>query len=153
MSFTGVGTILSRGAGANPIPAPGADTFTAVGRVRNISGPDLTKEEVEDSTLDSSGGYKEFLSGLRDPGQIELPLSFEPGTTGTPANSQQDLVTDFNAATAAARRNWRITWPDGTVADFQGEVFGLNFNTEPNSPVEMTATIRINGQVTFTFPT
>lgn len=152
MSFTGVGTVLSRGAGANPIPAPGSDTFVAVGRIRSISGPDISKEEAEDSTLDTAGGFKQFLSGLRDPGNIELSLSFEPGTTASPANSQQDLVTDFNAATAAARRNWRITWPDGTVLDVQGEVFNIAWNTEPNSPVEMTVTIRLNGAPTLTYP-
>ena len=58
MSFTGVGTILRRGQGTDPVPAPGSDTFDVVGRVRNISGPNIAKEEVEDSTLDAAGGFK-----------------------------------------------------------------------------------------------
>lgn len=149
MSFTGVGTVLRRGQGTGPIPEPGEDSFDPVGRVRNISGPQISKEEVPDDTLDAVGGYKQFLSGLRDPGQLEFALSFEPETA---AAMHQEIIGDANAGTASARRNWQIEWPDGTIADFQGEVFSVSLNTEPNSPVDMSVTVRINGPVTFTFP-
>ena len=151
MSFTGVGTILRRGQGTDPIPAPGSDVFDAVGRVRNISGPSIAKEEVEDSTLDAAGGFKEFLSGLRDPGNIEFALSFTPGTAASPTNKHQEMLADINLSTAASRRNWQIEWPDGTIADFQGEVFSVGPNTEPNSPVDISVTVRVNGAVTFTY--
>jgi predicted secreted protein len=152
MSFTGIGTILRRGQGTNPIPAPGADTFDVVGRVRNINLGLSEKEEVEDTTLDSAGGFKEFLSGAKDPGNVEMALSFEPGTALSPANAQQDLISDSAASTAASRRNWQVEWPDGTIADFVGEVFTAQINTEPNSPVEMSVTIRKSGEVTLTYP-
>lgn len=153
MSQTGVGTILRRGQGANPIPSVGTDTFDVVGRVRNIGGPQASKEEVEDSTLDAAGGYKEYLSGLKDPGNCELALSWEPGTIGSDTNMHQAIEGDFAASTAASRRNWQIEWPDGTIADFQGEVFNFAPNTEPNSVVDVAVTIRINGAVTYTYPT
>jgi hypothetical protein len=152
MSFTGVGTILRRGAGTNPIPLPGADTFSVIGRVQSINGPNAQKQEVEDNTLDTTGGYTQTLSGLRDGGEVELALSFEPGTAASPANGHQDLIADFNANTANARRNWQIEWPDGTIADFQGEVFASGNNTEAQSPVSLNVTVRVNGQVTYTFP-
>lgn len=152
MSFTGVGTILRRGQGTNPVPSVGSDTFDVVGRVRNISGPNIQKEEVEDTTLDASGGYKETLSGLRDGGTVELALSFTPGTAASPANQHQSVIADINNSTANSRRNWQVEWPDGTILDFQGEVFGIGFNTEPNSPVDVNVTIRMNGNPTVTYP-
>ena len=152
MSFTGIGTILRRGQGTNPVPAVGSDTFDVVGRVRNISLGHSQKEEVEDTTLDSAGGFKEFLSGSKDPGNLEFAVSFEPGTTASPANMHQSLLSDANATTANSLRNWQIEWPDGTIADFQGEVFSTQINTEPNAPVDITVTVRKSGQVTITFP-
>ena len=152
MSFTGVGTILRRGQGTDPIPSPGTDGFDIVGRVRNISGPNIQKAEVEDSVLDSVGGFNEYLSGLRDPGNVEFALSFTPGTAAAPANQHQAVIGDINLSTAQSRRNWQIQWPDGTTADFQAEVFGVNPNTEANSPVDVTITLRVNGAVTFTYP-
>lgn len=152
MSFTGVGTILRRGQGTNPVPAPGSDTFDVVGRVRSLSGPNITKEEVDDTTLDATGGFKEKLSGLRDGGQVEFPLSFTPGTAASPANKHQEVIADINNSTANSRRNWQIEWPDGTICDFQAEVFGVAFNTEPNSPVDATVTLTINGAITLTYP-
>lgn len=152
MSFTGVGTILRRGQGVGTIPAPGSDTFDVVGRVRQIGGPNVQKEEAEDTTLDAPGGYKQYLSGLRDPGNAEFGLSFEPGTTLSPANEHQEIFADVNLSTALSRRNWQIEWPDGTILDFQGEVFAASWNTEPNSPVDMNVTVRITGAVTATYP-
>lgn len=152
MSFTGVGTILRRGQGTNPIPAPGADTFDVIGRVRNIGGPEIAKEEVADDTLDAAGGFKEFLSGLRDPGNFTFALSFTPGTAATPLNQHQAVIGDILLSTADSRRNWQVEWPDGTIANAQGEVFNIAFNTEPNSPVDCTVTVRVNGAWSFTYP-
>lgn len=152
MSFTGIGTILRRGQGTNPVPAVGADTFDVVGRVRSISGPNTSKEEVEDTTLDSANGFKEFLSGSKDPGNLEIALSFEPGTTVTPANMHQEIIADSQASTANSRRNWQIEWPDGTICDVVGEVFTAAPNTEPNSPVDISVTIRLNGEPAYTYP-
>lgn len=152
MSFTGVGTILRRGQGTNPIPSPGTDTFDVVGRVRSISGPNIEKAEVEDNTLDSAGGFSEYLSGLKDPGSLEFVLSFTPGTTAAPENMHQQILADSTASTADSRRNWQVQWPDGTICDFQAEVFSASLNTEPNAPVDVNATLRLNGQPTFTYP-
>lgn len=152
MSFTGVGTILRKGQGTNPVPVVASDSFDVVGRVRNIGGPTIAKQQVEDDTLDAASGYKEYLSGLRDAGTLEFALSFTPGTASSPLNQHQAILADINASTAASRRNWQIEWPDGTKADFQGEVFNVAMNTEPNSPVDANITVQINGAVTFTFP-
>lgn len=144
---TGVGTVLSRGAGTNPVPAPAGDTFNAVGRITNISGPTITKEFVESSALDSAGGFKEFLSGLRDPGEFTFTLQLNPALT-----EHQGVLADAAAGTAASQRNWRIVWPNGGQADMVGEVSSAgNFTTEPNGVITMEVTVRVSGQITFTW--
>ena len=47
----GVGTTFSVGDGASP------EVFTAIGEIVNASGPNISAEQIEVTTLDSSGGY------------------------------------------------------------------------------------------------
>lgn len=140
---TGVGTILSRGQTVPP-PAPGSDTFIAVGKVRQVSGPQIKKEKVEQTSLDSTGGFKEYLSGLRDPGELTFDISMDPG------NSQHvGLRSDAQNSTALSQRNWRITWPNGETADLVGEVYGYDRDTQPNEVLKASITVQISGVVTF----
>ena len=95
MSFKGVGTILERGDGASP------EVFTAIAKIVSISGPEESKDELDDTTLDSAGGYKEFVSGLKDGGSMTLALNYNPADTG-----QAALQTDYAAGT---KQNYRLT--------------------------------------------
>lgn len=142
----GVGTILSRGAGTNPVPSPGTDTFNAVGRVKNIGGPSITKEFFEVSALDSAGGFKEFLSGLRDPGELTFTIQMDPAST-----EHQGIVADAAASSTLSQRNWRIVWPNSAQADMVGEVSSVVNSTEPNAEITFDVTVRLSGVVTFTW--
>lgn len=141
---SGAGTILYRGQTVPP-PAVGSDSFVAVGRVRNIGGPQIQKEQVEATSLDSTGGFKEYVSGLKEPGQLTLTLLFDP------ANGQHIGVrADVQASTALSQRNWRIVWPNGEQADFVGEVLGFNRDTQSNEVLTAEVTVQISGLITFT---
>ncbi len=140
MSFIGVGTTLAYGDSASP------EVFTSVGKVANIGGPEIAKDEIEDTTLDSPNNFKEFLSGLKDGGQVTFTVHYTPATA-----NQEQIITDVNADSSTARKNWRMTWvtPSPNIAvDFLAEVFSITFNTEPNAPVTMDVTLRVSGAVT-----
>lgn len=145
--FTGIGTVLSRGAGTNPVPVPGSDTFNAVGQVLEISGPNVSKERVEVTSLDSVSGFKDYLSGSKDAGELQITLAWDP------ANAQhQGIIADAKASTAASQRNWRIVWADSGSyqVDFKGEVISAERSTRPNEAVTLSVTIAISGDVTET---
>ena len=137
MSFKGVGTILARGDGSSP------EVFTAIAKIVSIGGPEETKDELDDTTLDSTGGYKEFLSGLKDPGNLVLALNYNPAGTG-----QTALETDYAADT---KNNYRLTWPDSPpkIVTVLAEVFSFSRNTEAASLVTADVTLRISGAPVF----
>lgn len=136
-AFTGVGTTL-QSSDMEVTPA-----FTTIPEVRNIGGPELSVESVEATSLDSTGGYKEYISGLKDGGSV----SFELNYTG---HAQQQLLrTDLAAGTL---RDYRITWPNSpaTVVDFAATVESFSMTTEPNAPVSVSVTLKISGAPTWT---
>lgn len=141
---TGVGTILSRGQTTPPNASPAADSYVAVGRVKSITGPQVQKEQVEVTTLDSTGGFKEFLSGIKDPGQATFDIVFDPAN-----NQHLGIRADSLALSAAAMRNWKIVWTNGETVYFQGEVLGYNRSTEPNTPLTASITVQISGLPTY----
>jgi len=54
----------------------GGTVYIAIGQVKDISGPALTRGDIDATTHDSTLGYKEFLPGLVDGGVITFPINF-----------------------------------------------------------------------------
>lgn len=57
-------------------------TWTAVGQVQEIGDISVTAEEVEVTTLDTVGAYRDYIQGFKDPGEVELTVIFDPGLAG-----------------------------------------------------------------------
>ena len=56
-AFVGVGTQLKR---SNM--ETGSEDYTAISEVTNIAGPTMTRDSVEVTSLDSTGGYRELTT-------------------------------------------------------------------------------------------
>lgn len=98
----GKGSIFSRGDGATPTEA-----FTAIAEVTSITGPNMTAETIDVTNMDS-GGWREFITSLKDAGEVSFGLNFQPGATSHIALIQDEIDTQV--------RNYRIEWPDAKVA-------------------------------------
>ncbi len=133
--FRGTGTNFQRGDGASP------EVFTTVGDVVSISGPQITKEEIEVTALDSSA--KEFIGALDDPGELSMELNWNPQDT-----QHVNLRSDAEGTTV---RNYRVVFGDvsNTQVDFAGEVMEFSINTEPNDAVKASVRIKITGALTW----
>ncbi|WP_405930318.1 phage tail tube protein [Streptomyces sp. NBC_00827] len=68
----------------------GAGTFVAIANVDDISGPDRSREAIEVTAHDSPDQYREFVKGLKDGGEVNLTINYNPGET-----SHQALDADF----------------------------------------------------------
>lgn len=134
--FRGSGTVLSRGDGASP------EVFAAIGDVVSLSGPSISKDEIEVTALDSTA--KEFLSALDDPGEITFELNWNPQDPTHPL-----LRAD---AEGSAQGNFRVVWADvsSTTVDFAGEVMEFSINTDPNDATKASLRIKINGALAWT---
>ncbi len=133
--FRGAGTVLSRGDAASP------EVFTAIADVISISGPAITKDEIEVTALDSSA--KEFIGALDDPGELTLELNWNPQDS-----EHVNLRADAEGNTV---RNYRVVWSDvsNTTVDITGEVMEFSLNTEPNDAVKGSVRIKVSGALTW----
>ncbi len=136
-AVAGIGTTLQVGDGASP------EVFTTIAEILTIGGPELSSEDIEVTNMDSAGGFKEFISGLADAGSVNFDLNWIKGT------QQAQVRDDVGAGTA---RNYRITWSDSpaTIANYNARVTAFSMNTDPNSQIQASCTLKISGQVTWT---
>lgn len=134
-AFSGVGTQFKRGDGASN------EQFTAIGEINSISGPTMSRNFTDVTSLDSVGGYREFIGAFRDAGTVTLNMNFTKVGWGA-------MKADFESDSS---RNYQIVLPDSgnTTLDFAGFVTECPIDI-PEEKVTATITIKITGQVTVT---
>lgn len=135
----GFGTALARSdMGSTP-------TFTDVANVTSISGPGLTKADIDVTSHDSPDNYQEWLAGLKDGGEVSMDINWDPAET-----TQQVLISDFNLTGSAANRDYRIEFPDGATWAFAGYVKGFEPTAPHDDKLTASVTFKVNGKPTFT---
>lgn len=93
----GRGTQLQRGDGGSP------EAFTAIANVTNISAPSLARETYDVTTHGSPDGWREFIGGLKDGGEVGLDINYDPDEHDPQADDFDDEVP----------RNYRVVFPGG----------------------------------------
>lgn len=96
----GFGTLFQRGDGATP-----TEHFTTIANVTGIKGPDRKRETIDVTAHDSPDQYMEFIGGLKDGGEVQLDINYDPGA------ATHDLDDDFDDVDP---RNYRIVILPGT---------------------------------------
>ena len=76
-----------------------------VGDIISISGPNISIDSIDISSMDSSNKFGEFIPGMLDAGELTFEVNYD-GSAGGTAN---DLQT---ALTTEAAETWTITFPD-----------------------------------------
>jgi hypothetical protein len=116
----------------------GGSDYASVGQVLDIAGPNISRSEIDTTDHDNAeanggDGYREFLGGIPDGGDITFPVHFDPinlDTHGQTAGSgilstftKQDLV------------SWKISLNvlNGTL---NWECDGFLNSWSPESPLE-----------------
>ena len=100
-------------------------------------------EEVDVTTLDSTGGYREYMQGWRDAGTIAVNGFFDSGNAG-----QTALRTAFDNGKAGA---FEVSFADGSKAAFSAFVKKYAIGAaEVDGAVGFSAQLRVSGAVTFT---
>lgn len=130
----GYGTLFQTGDGNSP------EAWTTLGEVSNITPPNMQRDSIDASHGQSPDGWREFIAGLKDGGELSLEMNFVPGGAGAAA-----LMAELNLSAAAAVKNRRILFPDGSY--FEAQAFLTGF--EPDAPIDdkmaATATFKISG--------
>lgn len=122
---------------------PSSGTYEAVPQVVVVGFGSVTTDYDDITNHDSTGGYKEQMALLKDPGEIACELIFNPDDT-----MHQTLFAD-NAA--GALRSWRVRLPNTSASetDFDAFVTGLNAPAEVTRAMRLSFTLRRSGAPTF----
>ncbi len=135
----------------DPGAAPG--TFVTVAQITSISGPTLSAEEIDVTCMDVGGGYRQFLPGFKDGGELSFGLVFDPELS--------DHKTFFGFFENNTQLTWRVVFNTnngGAIADrpymqFSGFVRGFETSAEVGGALTAEATVRLSGAPTLTDPT
>jgi predicted secreted protein len=133
-AISGVGTKFKRSDGTS------SPTFVDIAEVNSITGPSMTRETIDVTSLDSTGGYREFIAGFRDGGTVELNMNFtRDGYIVMKNDFESDVLQDY-----------QIALPDtgGTTFDFKGLVTDLPLDIPTDDKITVTVTIKVSGPVT-----
>ena len=129
------GTLLKIGDGGGP------EVFTTVAEAQSIKGPNI-KQATIDVTSHSSGGWKEFIGGILEGGQVTFQLNFIP-TDATQGNTS-GLLRDLKNRT---KRNFKLvlTDPGVTTWAFTALVTDFPIDAPTDGKLSASVTLQITG--------
>ena len=89
--------------------------------VHEIEGPGIINELLETTNFGSTNGYREFIAGPKDGGEIKLGIWYDP--TAATHDGSTGLVADANGGTSRAFAvNWSgsgVSWSgSGIITEF-----------------------------------
>jgi predicted secreted protein len=113
--------------------------LNGISDLSSISSPSMTTEEIDVTTLDSQGGFREFIAGFSDPGEVSISGFFVPGNPG-----QAALMTAFMNKTI---EEFEILYPPelGVSWAFDAYVSAFQVTSETESAIGFEATLRVTG--------
>jgi len=115
----------------------------AVVEVNTVGDIDLTSDDIEVTHYTSDDGYKEYIQGLRDGGEVTVEGNFVPTDAG-----QASLITDFEAGT---KRTFVVTLPNAAASTWTGTAYvkGFTQSSPIGDKLGFVATLKISGKPTF----
>ncbi len=117
----------------------GGGAWASIGEVTNISGPTMSRETHDVTSLATTGGYREFITGLRDPGTLTFTMFFiRADYNKMKTMFESEVQQDFEII---------LQDDDHSTLEFSGYVTELPIEV-PEGPVSCNISIKISGQVT-----
>lgn len=140
---TGFGALIQKGTGSG---SP-EDYVTILG-IKSISGPSITRDTHDTTVMTSPGGWREFIGGLKDGGEVSFTANWLPRDT-----TQTDLQDEFDKDSCESRSNWRIVVPacpgePEVYLEFAGVLTGQNIEIPMDDLMGFEGTIKVSGRPT-----
>jgi predicted secreted protein len=132
-AISGVGTKFYR----DSVDSSGHQWGTPIAEILSISGPTMSRGTIDVTNLDSTGGYREFISGFRDSGQVTLKMNFT-------RDGYKAMKEDFDYDSP---KDYKIVLPDddATALVFSGFVLDLPMDIPADDKITCDITIKISG--------
>lgn len=116
----------------------------SVGQLTEISGVQLARETIEVTTLTSTDGFKEYIGGLADGGEVAFTGHYDPKDTGQ--------VQALLALTTGSVGSWSIVFPTALSATwaFDGILTAYNVTAPLGDKLGFEGSIKVSGKPTLT---
>ena len=131
-AISGVGTVFRKW--------DGVSSWDNIAEITNINGPSMSRDLIEVTNLNTTGGFREFIAGFRDGGTIVVSMNY--------TRTSLDLMfADFEDDDT---QNYEIVLPDtdATSLEFEGLVQEVPLTISTDSQITLEVTIKITGAVT-----
>lgn len=114
----------------------------AVGSLTSIGGVSVSADTIDVTTLDNADGYKEFIAGFKDGGEVSLSGYFDYSDAG-----QKALYAAFESGTVT---ECTILFPTAMACKwtFGGVVTAIETGAELDGAVSFSCTVKVSGKPT-----
>jgi len=139
-AFWAYGSALKRGQGA------ASEAFTAIAEIVSDIAVNMSRDEIDVTSHASADGYREFIPGFRDGGEISFEANYLPtnathdGTTGVLEGFNSDSVENFRIVLPDSIGYWSL------VGFFTAHEVGLPLEEQG----QLSCTIKVSGKPTWT---
>jgi hypothetical protein len=115
-----------------------------VAQVRSISGPGVSANDVDTTTLDSSTNYRTFTCGLLDPGEVSFQLVYD-STDATHSRLARYMGLRYEA-------DWKVCHSStaGASTSFSGYVKGMSREVPLDDLITCDLTVKVSGSPGYT---
>lgn len=141
---TGFGATLKKGDGTSP------EQFVSILGIKSISGPEISRDTHDVTTMLSPSGWREFIGGLKDGGEVSFEANWLPRDT-TQGQEEGGFMAEFDKDSCESRGNWQIAIPacegePDVYLQFAGIVTGQNIEMPMDDVMAFTGTIKVSGR-------
>lgn len=115
-------------------------TYVDIAGVTNIKLPVGTVTPIDITNHQSDDGYREFVTGLKEGGDITVDINYLPQT--------HTVFTDLlnPAVGSTGTKTWRIELPLGHKWDFDALLTGFDISAPVDDKLSATVTLKISGR-------
>jgi len=117
---------------------------TTVGNIISIGGPDISRDAIDKSTMDSTNKWREFMPAMLDAGELTMEVNYDGTAEGT-ANGLNTLFSSTLAPFTAT-----LTLNGGSIWECACEMTALGHAIPLDDKVTQSITLKLTGEPTYT---
>ena len=119
----------------------GGTTYIPVADVTEVSILDVSVETIETTTHGSPNGWRTFVGGVKDGGELKMSVNYDPA-----------LHASIYATIGSDTLKHKIVIPDAGLADvvFTGIVTGFSAGAPYDDKLSAEITIKVSGELVIT---
>lgn len=121
----------------------GGGVYGVVANITDISGPSREREAIEVTAHDSPNQYREFVKGLKDGGEVELTLNYQPAIASIAAldaDFEEEDLRNYQIVINPGKAGREFTWT------FAGLITSLGDEFPHDDKMERSCTVKISGK-------